>query len=180
MFYTKTSLDQVQIKNHCAYTSQIWTGLMYRPLTLPLSAESEAGESEANFSVVFETKVLAVSVSDCSVEPEAIAQQGKGQHEKLMQPSSPLFRSHHVHVLTMVDTENQLKLGYTLCPASLIVSPWTRTWSIISLDFSTLCLPLRLPLLLSCLLFLLLPSSHIVSSIHSQTLIPTFNNLFAL
>ena len=104
---------------------------MYRPLTLPLSAESEAGESEANFSVVFETKVLAVSVSDCSVEPEAIAQQGKGQHEKLMQPSSPLFRSHHVHVLTMVDTENQLKLGYTLCPASLIVSPWKRTWSMV-------------------------------------------------
>lgn len=48
----------------------------------------------------------------------------------------------------MVDTENRLKLGCTLSPASLIVSPWTRTWSItvarISSDISTLCLPLLL------------------------------------
>ena len=48
----------------------------------------------------------------------------------------------------MVDTENQLKLGCTLSPASLIVSPWTRTWSItvarISSDISTLCLTLPL------------------------------------
>lgn len=48
----------------------------------------------------------------------------------------------------MVDTENRLKLGCTLSPASLIVSPWTRTWSItvaqISSDISTLYLPLPL------------------------------------
>lgn len=56
----------------------------------------------------------------------------------------------------MVDTENRLKLGCTLSPASLIVSPWTRTWSItvarISSDISTLCLPFPLhpPLPLSC------------------------------
>ena len=50
----------------------------------------------------------------------------------------------------MVDTEHRLKLGCTLSPASLIVSPWTRTWSItvakISSDISTL----RPPLPLSC------------------------------
>lgn len=54
----------------------------------------------------------------------------------------------------MVDTENRLKLGCTLSPASLIVSPWTRTWSMtvarISSDTSTLCLPLHPPLPLSC------------------------------
>ena len=58
----------------------------------------------------------------------------------------------------MVDTENRLKLGCTLSPASLIVSPWTITWSmtvaLISSDISTLCLPLPLcpplPLPLSC------------------------------
>ena len=56
----------------------------------------------------------------------------------------------------MVDTENRLKLGCTLSPASLIVSPWTITWSmtvaLISSNISTLCLPLPLcpPLPLTC------------------------------
>lgn len=85
----------------------------------------------------------------------------------------------------MVDTENRLKLGCTLSPASLIVSPWTRTWSItvarISSDISTLCLPLPLrpPLPLSCPppplpprrppRIRTCPRPLIVSSIHSQT-----------
>ncbi len=48
----------------------------------------------------------------------------------------------------MVDTENRLKLGCILSPASLIVSPWTRRWSMtvsqISSDISNLCPPLPL------------------------------------
>ena len=56
----------------------------------------------------------------------------------------------------MVDAENRLKFGCTLSPASLLVSPWTRTWSMtvarISSDISTHFLPLPLcpPLPLSC------------------------------
>ncbi len=82
----------------------------------------------------------------------------------------------------MVDTENRLKLGCFLSPASLTVSPWTRTWSMtvarISSDSSTLCLPLRplpcppppfLPSSSSSPSSHTHSSSHIVSSIHSQT-----------
>ncbi len=44
----------------------------------------------------------------------------------------------------MVDTVNLLMFGCTLCPASLMLIPWTRTWSItvalISSDITVLCL----------------------------------------
>ena len=39
-----------------------------------------------------------------------------------------LFSS--LYLLIMVDTVNRLMLGCTLCPASLMVIPWIRTWSI--------------------------------------------------
>jgi len=32
-------------------------------------------------------------------------------------------------IWTMVDTVNLLMFGCTLCPASLMLIPWTRTWS---------------------------------------------------
>ena len=53
-----------------------------------------------------------------------------------------LFSS--LNLRTMVDTVNLLMFGCTLCPASLMLIPWTRTWSItvalISSDITVLCL----------------------------------------
>ena len=61
-----------------------------------------------------------------------------------------LFSSLNLQI--MVDTVNLLMFGCTLCPASLMLIPWTRTWSIrvalISSDSTVLCLrwPPRPPL----------------------------------
>ncbi len=53
-----------------------------------------------------------------------------------------LFSSLNLRI--MVDTVNLLMFGCTLCPASLMLIPWTRTWSItvalISSDITVLCL----------------------------------------
>jgi len=56
----------------------------------------------------------------------------------------------------VVDTENRLKLGCTLSPASLIVSPWTGTWSMTVAQISSHFLFLLLLLFLGgdmCSLF---------------------------
>jgi len=39
-------------------------------------------------------------------------------------------------IWTMVDTVNLLMFGCTLCPASLMLIPWRRTWSWISFVFA--------------------------------------------
>ncbi len=67
-----------------------------------------------------------------------------------------LFSSLNLRI--MVDTVNLLMFGCTLCPASLMLIPWTRIWSItvalISSDITVLCLrwppwPPRPPLTLN-------------------------------
>ena len=65
------------------------------------------------------------------------------QSHKLEKQYIYLFSS--LNVLIMVATENLLKLGCTLCPASLIVIPWTRTVARIWSEITILGLALRCP-----------------------------------
>ncbi len=90
--------------------------------------------------------------------------------------SSILYLFSSLNVLTMVDTENWLKLCCTLSPASLIVSPWTRTWSMtiarIVFLFILLFLFLALFLLFTLLAYALV-LSHCFFYPFSDFLLPT-------